>query len=125
MQKNPAWKVRVQELLNVCHDEIKKTTEIGKKMLSASRTNTCLHDAYEELGQLTAEALESGELKWENAKAQELINTISSCEKDLELIDSEVSKIKFAAGPEMHKGFEKDDKSSNGESSKKNKGTHN
>ena len=31
------WKNRVQEMLNICQEELKKTTEIGKKMISASK----------------------------------------------------------------------------------------
>lgn len=90
------WKERVQELFQTCSDEIKRTTEIGKKMLSASKTNTSLHESYEELGKLVASALENDSLKWDEPKAQELLNTIKNCQKDLETLEDEVNKIKFS-----------------------------
>ncbi|MBK24232.1 MAG: hypothetical protein CME70_09560 [Halobacteriovorax sp.] len=99
MQKQPGWQSRFQEILQTCQDEVKRTTEIGKKMLTASRTNTNLHEAHEELGQLVVRSIESGELKWENPKVIELLEKIKDCEKDLETIEEEVNKIKFAAGP--------------------------
>lgn len=100
MQKHPQWKSKVQEIFQTCQSEIKRTTEIGKKMLTASKTNSCLHEGHKELGILVAKALESGELKWENKRVEELLQTISSCEDDLEEIENEVNKIKFAAGPQ-------------------------
>ena len=95
MQKQPQWQKRFQEIIQTCQDEVKRTTEIGKKMLSASRTNTNLHEAYEELGNLVTQAIESGELKWENSQVAELLQTIKHCEKDLESIEDDVNKIKF------------------------------
>ena len=99
MQKQPGWQHKFQEILQTCQDEVKRTTEIGKKMLSASKTNTNLHEAYEELGHMAAKAIERGELSWDNPKVAELLETIGHCEKDLESIEEEVNKIKFAAGP--------------------------
>ena len=99
MQKQPGWQSRFQEILQTCQDEVKRTTEIGKKMLTASRTNTNLHEAYEELGHMAAKAIERGELDWANPKVAEILETIAECEKDLESIEDEVNKIKFAAGP--------------------------
>ena len=94
MEKQPQWKDRFNEMVQVCQEEIKRTTEIGKKMLSASKTNTTLHEAYEELGHLTFKAVESGELSFENDRVKELVNTIKSCEFDLEKIESDVNDIK-------------------------------
>lgn len=99
MQKQHGWQSKFQEILQTCQDEVKRTTEIGKKMLSASKTNTSLHEAYEELGHLAASSIESGELKWEDPKVKELLKTINDCEKNLESIEVEVNKIKFSAGP--------------------------
>jgi|GEM_PF-482567 len=130
MEKNE-WKIRVQEILAVCHEELRKTTNIGKKMLSASRTTTNLHEAYEELGRLLYEAigqvdnnqktdsLQSDGVSIEEAAAQrelvinqvkdllrtprvmELFKEVKACHEDLEMIEREVQKIKFAAGPEV------------------------
>lgn len=130
MDKNE-WKIRVQEILTVCHEEFRKTTTIGKKMLSASRTTTNLHEAYEELGRLLYEAMTQAEnglktdsfqgdgMSIEEAAAQrevvinqvkdllrtprvmELFKEVKACHEDLEMIEREVQKIKFAAGPEV------------------------
>ena len=35
MEKQPDWKDRFNDIVQTCQDEIKKTTEIGKKMLTA------------------------------------------------------------------------------------------
>ena len=94
MQKQPPWKNRFNEIIQVCQEELKRTTEIGKKMLSASKTNSCLHEAYEELGMLVAKSLEDNELNWDNPKAKELLVKINTCKEDLNSIEDEVNKIK-------------------------------
>ena len=96
MQKNPQWKSKVQELFQSAQTEIKRTTEIGKKMFNASKTNTNLNEAYEELGMLAAKALDRGELDWNHARVKELILIIKTCKDDLEKIEGEVHDIKFA-----------------------------
>ena len=97
---NQPWKLKVQEMLQICQDEIKKTTEIGKKMLSASKTNSSLHEAYEELGMLVVKALDKRELKWNNVRVLELVDRVKEYEKDLALIEGEMNKLKFQAGTE-------------------------
>ncbi|MCP4912416.1 MAG: hypothetical protein GY909_04800 [Oligoflexia bacterium] len=99
MQKTPQWKNRVQEIFQTCQEELKRTTEIGKKMLSATKTNTNLHEAYEEVGTIVVKAIRNGELDWNNPRVKELINIIENCEQDLEEIEDEVNKIRFAQGP--------------------------
>jgi hypothetical protein len=95
MQKHQTpWTEKVQELFQTCSEEIKRTTEIGKKMLTASKTNTSLHEAYEELGRLAADALESKQIDWEDPKVHDLIHTIKSCQEDLETLEEEVNTIK-------------------------------
>lgn len=95
MEKSPDWQKKVQDMFQVCSEELKKTTAIGKKMLTASKTNANLHEAYEELGVLTVEALKSGELVWENEKVQKILKTIEGCESDLNSIEEEVNDIRF------------------------------
>ena len=99
MQRQPHWRSKFNEIVQVCTDELKKTTEIGKKMLNASKTNTCLHEAYEELGVLVAKAMEKNQLDWDNPRAKELLATIKNCKSNLNDIENEVNKIKFAPGP--------------------------
>ena len=108
MQKNPDWRVRMQEIFQVCQEEVKRTTEIGKKMLTASKTNTGLHEAYEELGIFTAEALKNGDLQWDEPKVARLLETISNCEKDLRSIQDEVNDIRFAQSSEKHKASDQE-----------------
>lgn len=96
MQKHQTpWTEKVQELFHTCSEEIKRTTEIGKKMLTASKTNSGLHEAYAQLGRLAAEAIESKEINWENPKVHDLMHTIKSCQEDLETLEEEVNTIKF------------------------------
>ena len=87
-------KTKVQALLNNFQGELKKTTVIGRKMLTASRTNSKLKRYYEVLGQLAVEALEDGSLTWDNKNSQELLAKIEKSKKDLNIIEDEVKKIK-------------------------------
>ncbi|HLE12631.1 MAG: hypothetical protein A2504_04115 [Bdellovibrionales bacterium RIFOXYD12_FULL_39_22] len=96
MQNSSQWKNKVNEIFHVCTEEFKRTTTIGKKMFYASQTNSCLKEAYEELGLLVAEAMDKKELQWENNKAKRLVDTIKQCERDLCEIDKEVTKARFA-----------------------------
>ncbi len=93
------WRIKVHELLQTCQGELKRTTEIGKKMLSASKTNSHLHDAYEELGVLAAKAIREQGLAWDDPKVQALIKQIDDCERELETVEKEVDKIRFSEGP--------------------------
>ena len=96
MSTSPNLKGRMQKVLQTCQGELKRTTEIGKRMLSASKTNSKLHENYEELGVMVARALAAGELKWDNARVHEILCEINSCEKDLENIEDEVNNIRFS-----------------------------
>tara|TARA_B100000886_G_scaffold330728_1_gene281460 strand:+ start:1246 stop:1560 length:315 start_codon:yes stop_codon:yes gene_type:complete len=92
------WKNKVQEILHVCQGELKKTTEIGKKMLSASTTNSELHNAYEELGHIIKNKIENEEVIIDDPKVHEVIKMINDKEKTLEEIEKEVKKIKISPG---------------------------
>ena len=95
MQNSSQWKHKVQEIFELCQVELKKTTSIGKKMLNASKTNTCLKEAYVELGILVVEAITNKELEWNNPQVKKLIETIKKCEKSLEEMEGEVNEVKF------------------------------
>lgn len=99
MHKDPDWRLKVQEIFQICQDELKRTTQIGKKMLTASKTNTSLHESYEQLGRLVAKAIERGELEWNNQKALELLGMIKACEKDLKNLERDMNRIKFSSAP--------------------------
>lgn len=82
-------------LLNF-HKEIKKTTEIGKKMLTASRINTHMKDTYEELGRLLEKGVDNGDVDWDSPKMRALLHSIKACKKDLEEIERNMNSIKFS-----------------------------
>ena len=90
------WKARMQDLLYVCRDEMKRTTVIGKKMISASRISTTLNRAYEELGELVVKELKSGKLEWDHPQAKRIFKTVLECESQLEAVESEVNNIRFS-----------------------------
>jgi len=94
------WKIKVQEMLQICQEELKKTTEIGKKMLTASKASTTLRETYEELGLMVVNEMRKGSFKWENEKVEELLEKISLKEKELEEIEKEVKKIKVSSESE-------------------------
>lgn len=92
--ENIDWKNKFNDLLNTCQTELKKTTQIGMKMLSASQSNAKLHETYEALGLWLKEAIESDELKIEDQKVLDLIAEANQLESDLETFESEVQTIK-------------------------------
>ncbi len=93
MQKEE-WKTKIKKIVDDCSQELSKATVIGKKMLTASHTNSLLNEKYQELGQLAAKHLKSGILEWENPKVSELLEEINSYEEQLQLMEKDVSKIK-------------------------------
>ncbi len=94
MKNEVDWRVRFQDILQVCQKEFKRTTIIGKKMLNASKSNTKLHESYEELGKLVVREIRENRLECQLPQIKELMDTIDSCEKELEKIEKEVKKIK-------------------------------
>jgi hypothetical protein len=94
MEHKSPWKEKLDVLVNTCQDELKKTAEIGKKMLSASRENSLLSDAYEKLGKYTFEAMKNKDLKWDDEKANQTVTDIVECLEKLENIESDVQNIK-------------------------------
>jgi anti-sigma28 factor (negative regulator of flagellin synthesis) len=88
------WKLKLNDLVQTCQSELKKTTKIGMKMLSASQSNAQLHETYEELGHWLKNSIESGDLKIEDAKVIELIAKVRQLESELEGYEEEVQNIK-------------------------------
>lgn len=93
------WKAKLNRLFFGFQQEVIKTSVIGKKMLTASRTNAHLKETYEELGRLLEKGIESGEIECDSARIRALLHTVRACKKDLEEIERQVHKIKFSAGP--------------------------
>ena len=89
-----AWKTKLNDIVNTCQSELKKTTQIGMKMLSASQSNSELHDTYEALGRLLKEGIENQTINLENEEIDILIAKANKLEADLEGLESEVQNIK-------------------------------
>ncbi len=95
MKKRSKTKMRFNFWLLNFHKEVLKTTAIGKKMLTAGRTNAHLKETYEELGRLLERGVENGEVDWDSPKMRALLHTIKACKRDLEDIEVKMNKIKF------------------------------
>jgi hypothetical protein len=99
MENNSNWKAKLNRFFFSFHQEVIKTSVIGKKLLTASRTNAHLKDTYEELGRLLEKGIDSGEVEWDTSKVRALLHTVRACKKDLEEIENQVHRIKFSAVP--------------------------
>lgn len=93
-QNSSDWKNKFSDLLNTCQSELKKTTQIGLKMVSASQSNAKLHDTYEALGQWLKQAVDKGDIKIEDTDVQNLLNLVSQLEEELQSYEQDVQDIK-------------------------------
>lgn len=88
------WKNKIHGMLQSAGSELKRTTAIGIKMLSASQATTQMHEKFEELGKLTYEAINSGALDWNNEAVENLLVQISKLQETLETYEEDVQHIK-------------------------------
>ncbi len=95
MKERKSFRVKINFWFHHVQNEIRKTSAIGKKMLTASRTNAHLKDTYEELGKLLEKGVDNGEVDWDSAKLRALLHTVKACKKDLEEIEQKMNTIKF------------------------------
>ncbi len=95
--KNNNWSYKIQSILQNCQEEVVKATNIGKKMIFASKTNSELKDAYESLGILVSSEIANGNLSWDNPEAKKLVKLIDKHKKNLSSIEDEVNDIKFSS----------------------------
>ncbi|NOT80485.1 MAG: hypothetical protein HOP07_15960 [Bacteriovoracaceae bacterium] len=95
MKKRMSLRIKFNYWFHNIQNEIKKTSAIGRKMLTASRTNAHLKDTYEELGKLLEKGVDSGEVDWDSARLRALLHSVKACKKDLEEIERKMNKIKF------------------------------
>ncbi|MCY4643299.1 MAG: hypothetical protein OXB88_01640 [Bacteriovoracales bacterium] len=91
---NDKWKEKFSDFINICQGELKKTTKIGQKMLSASKTNTELHKTFEDLGKYTRDQILQEKLSWNDDKVKNLLRKIETYERNLEEFEKEVKDIK-------------------------------
>lgn len=88
------WKQKFNDLMHSCQMELKRTTKIGMKMLSASQSNAQLKEAYEELGRIAKRSLIEADTSWPSQEARKLAERIVDLEKELEGFENEVRSIK-------------------------------
>ena len=93
-QKDVDWKAKLQDMIKGAQIELKRATKLGKKLVTASHTNSELHQTFEELGKLTRDSIKLGHLDWEHVQAKKLLKKIDQLEKEMELLEDEVQKIK-------------------------------
>ena len=93
-ENNNPWADRFNDLVQTCQSELKRTTQIGKKMLSATQSNAQLHDEYENLGRLVLKAINDKSIDWENEDASVIIESINKLEDDLKGFEEEVQDLK-------------------------------
>ena len=91
---NNDWRERFNDLMQTCQAEFKKTTKIGMKMLSASQSNTQLHETYEALGMWLKDAIETGKIKVEDKDVLALVAKVKELESAMESFEREVQEIK-------------------------------
>ena len=96
MENNPNWSKKFMQVLQHAQEELKKTTEIGKKMISASKTSSELHEVYEGLGKFVYKALKEKKLNSEDPELETFVEKIDELHEELGDIESEVNKIKFS-----------------------------
>ncbi|MFW5887917.1 MAG: hypothetical protein ACOCUH_03880 [Bacteriovoracia bacterium] len=96
MMQDRKWVDRFNEVMNNCQEEVKKITQIGKNMVSASQTSNNLKELYEQLGQTTESLVKTGQLDSDNETIVQLLEKIANCQEELKNIEEEVQRIKHA-----------------------------
>ena len=100
MGQSNNFKSKVNRIFFSLHKELLKTSAIGKKLITAGRTNSHLKDTYEELGRIIEQKVDRGEINLDDSKIRSLLHTIKACKKDLREIEEQVNRIKFSPAPE-------------------------
>ena len=95
-QNSTDWKIKLNDIVQTCQSELKKTTKIGMKMLSASQSNVQLHEAYEELGKWLVAEVQAGKISLgeTDQEVKELVEKVQTLEEQLELFEQDVQDIK-------------------------------
>jgi len=88
------WRMKLSDLIDTAQTELKKTTKIGLKMISASQSSVELEEIYETLGKWLVSEVRAGNMKIENADIEALISKVGDLEKELEGLEREVQDIK-------------------------------
>jgi hypothetical protein len=92
--QNSDWKGRFNGIFSSIQGEIRKTTAIGFKMISASKLTGELQECYQLLGKRTLEAIKNGELEWRDPKVKILMTQIAELESILNEYEEDVQTLK-------------------------------
>lgn len=96
MEKRVGFCAKIKEWFSLLKTLLLKTTKIGRKLLTASRTNAHLKETYEQLGRYVEGTLANGNLKEDDPKIKTMLHTIEACKKDLLHLEKQVNKIRFS-----------------------------
>lgn len=96
MGKRVYLSAKIKEWISLLEVTLFKTTKIGRKLLTASRTNAHLKETYESLGRYVEQSVADGTLKDDDPKIKTLLHTIEACKKDLAHLEKQVHKIRFS-----------------------------
>lgn len=92
------WKNKFNDLVNTCQSELKKTTKIGMKMISASQSNSFLQNRYEKIGRWLVEQYDAGKIQVEDKEVLEWIAKAKELTSQLDDFEQEVRDIKKESG---------------------------
>lgn len=102
-----SWKDKFNSFMNTAQAELKKTTQIGSKMLDASQSNSQLHNKLESLGKMALEAMRTQSLVWKDEGVEKLVSEIEELEAKLNQLEEDVQKIKQSTPEEEDSPVEK------------------
>ena len=100
MKQSDNVKQKFKSIFFYLRQELSRTTAIGKKLLTAGRTNSHLKETYENLGRLIEIKIDKEEISVEDPRVRALLHTIKACKKDLKELEDQVHNIKFSPSPE-------------------------
>ena len=88
------WKGRFNDLMSTAQTELKKTTKIGMKMLSASQSNSQLHETYENMGKWLYSQIQENKIDITSEEVLEMVQKVRDLEEQLKEFEQEVQDIK-------------------------------
>jgi hypothetical protein len=95
MKKNrQSWRHKAVGVWQVCETELKKTTAIGLKMISASKANGELNEAFEDLGRHLYQSLKTGRHEWHDSKVKMLCQRIQELDHFMHTMEDQVQLLK-------------------------------
>ena len=93
-KNNVDWKSKFNDMFSTAQAELKKTTQIGMKMLSASQSNSQLHETYKKLGHWVVEQVDNKTLDIDNEEVLAWVEKVKVLEEQLKEYEQEVQDLK-------------------------------